>query len=238
MATIETQEWYPHAGAMWARLIDLFTECVLDDTKTFGYDFYTVSSYRAEVPIINVGGDSYHYVLIDMGMLSADKYSWDHFWTLPGIKKTPPVLPKLAGSRNTLDYWNTKIPNIRSDFVARALGNTYTMLDVPDYTYANPPTRIVGAVWACKKTLHYNVDMVLATAESDAGTAGYAGSTPDVNGAPALSPAQIVSSGGGGSVDLDPLVTAVNDLCRRDVQTSIDNGAITVLQYSGDIVEP
>lgn len=232
------KEWYPHAGAIWARIIDLFTEVALDDTKTFGYDFYSVSGYRAEVPLVNVGGDQYQYVLIDMGMANTEKYNFDYFWTLPGIRKTPPVLPKLGGARDTLNYWNTKIPSIRADFVARALGSTYTMISVPDYTYANPPTRIVGAAWEVKKTLHYHADYTMATAESDAGTAGYAGSTPDVQGTPALGPAQIVSSGGGGSVDLDPLVTAVNDLCRRDVQTSIDNGSITVLQYSGDIIEP
>lgn len=238
MATTVIQEWLPHAGAVWSRIIDLIYEVCLDDTKTLGFDPHSVSGYRCNQINVNQGADQTQYVLIDVAMPATEKYNFEYFFTLPGLKRSPPVMPYVAGSRNTLDYWDSKIPGIRSLFTSNAVGWTVVQVDSQDYTVALPPTRFKGAAWSCKKGLHYGLDYVMAVSEDSTPTDGYPGAIPDISGSPALAPVQIVSSGGGGSTDLAPVVEALNDIARRDVVTAIDNGNVSVWQFSGDIVEP
>lgn len=237
MAVTEIPEYHPHAGAVWARAIDLLSEATLDEDKTFGFSIALEAGFRQLRIGVTLAGDVSLYKLNDLGTPDTEKYNVEYVATLTGIRKMPPVFPKFAGARNTLDFWIGYAGNMRKAWLEECVGWTSTIIDGLDYTVTPPATRLVGDIWRCTKGLHFAVDWIMAAANSGTAPVAYEGSQPEFQGQPALAPVLVIGSGGG-SVDLTPVVTAINDNTRRDVQTTIDNGAITVLQYSGDIMEP
>lgn len=223
MATIDIAEYYPHAGLIWARAIDLLTPVVLDGALLWVWSSDPYGSlYRLQVQV-NGGADDLHYSLYDLYQPAGEHYSFDYVFTLPGIRKAPPIFPKLGGSRNTLDFWDASATDMRKSFMADITGWSSTEIDATDYTTTGPATRYKGAVWTVKKAQHFGTDWILAQADNGSPPAGYVGAQPEAQGGPALAPVAVVGSGGQ-AVDLAPVVSALQDIALIDVSYTANNG--------------
>lgn len=233
MATTIVKEYYPHAGLVWSRTIDLLVIYLTTVGMGFAWEVATEGGYYRVMINLTVGADTTSYRLIDLDHPVGEFYSFGYFFTLPGIFKSPPVLPKERGTFQTILLWDIQAQLLRALFVETLLNCTYTFLDGEDLTVANPPTIMRTLIARVRKALHIGVDQVSCATAGDGADPGYIGTQPDFQGAP-MAPPMMIVGGGGGTVDTAPIVAALNDIALIDVDYTANNGG-TVFSLRGKV---
>jgi hypothetical protein len=136
----------------------------------------------------------------------------------------PKVLEPSYGARTTVTDWNTNVRDFRWDYVIyNWIQPSQGSLRTDSWNTAFTSGQIYQAYKVLKQNQIAVLDSTCLTVAPQTTTKYYYNSTPPCNGA-LVEPAAAVS-GGGGSVDLDPLVAAVEDLAMVDYSFSLNNGA-------------
>lgn len=225
MATTIIKEYYPHAGAVWSRAIDLVTTYLTTVGMAMAWEVSTESGYHRLLINLTEGPDTNSYRLFDLDHPATEFYTFNYFFTLPGIHKSPPILPKERGTFSVLNLWDAQMQLMRFLFVETLLNCTYTYLGTGEFTQANPPTLLKTLDARVRKGLNLGFDQVCCATANDGAPAEYIGAQPNFQGQPNGYPAQIIG-GGGSAIDTAPIVAALNDIALIDVDYVANNGGV------------
>lgn len=220
-----TNEYLPHAGAVWARAVALFSGSTPFADRTLTFSITTIDGWR----VLNVGYTTpstfVNVNLYDMYQSDAELYNFSFIQTLPGIRNMPNTMAKETSGINLLDKYINTVSTCRQNWMAAITGWTYTYLLDTDWTVANPNVRARAVVWAIRKKLNFGTDWIAAQASNDAVTpAGLLNAVPSAQGQPATVPVAVVG-GGGAEIDTAGIVEALNDIALRDVDYTANNGS-------------
>lgn len=240
MPTVTKGEVYPHIGAVWKRIVELWTAWVQDATKTWAFN--ASSSYLGRPAVLvtlTAGADVEEFYLVDYGAGNSGTYAPDFMLSQPGFQTVPPVLPPTVAGRTTATEWGGKLVAARKQlWINRTSAFSGAYQDFGGYSLPGLTgvvrMQFLGWRYECRLGTDYTT-LTTAVETANDTIPGGASLTPEIR---INSVTTLGGGGGGGAVDVGPLVTAINDLARRDVVSVIDNGNISVWQFAGDIVEP
>lgn len=235
MAAITATELYGNPGAVWNRVVALFDMYLLDSSLAWTSAVVGATYSSRSVTVVITGAvDVTTYILVDINTPSTLTHSLFGLFAFPNMNRTNRMLNSVYLGRNISAEFLNKLRAIKKLMVAAWTGGTfrgetvYTSQLIAGLTF----DQTVSATTYQLRQTYYTDTMSMATRIPAAGF-----QTPgevDI-GAASIVPNTTIALE---AVDVAGIVTALNDVARRDVATSIDNGNVTVYNYSGDIVEP
>lgn len=239
MPTVTKGEVYPHIGAVWKRMVELWELWLADSTLTWALNAGTSYLGRPAVLItLTAGADVQEFYLVDYGMPNSGGYAPDLMLAAPGWTHMPKAFPPTIAGRTVSTEFNSKLVAARKQlWINKTNAFSGSFQDFGGYALPGLSATVRMQYLAWRYECRLGTDMVTMTTYTATANDTIPG---DVNLAHPISMTNVVTlgGGGGGEVDLAPLTLAVQDLVHRDVVTILDNGNISVWMFSGDIVEP
>jgi len=224
MTTTTYEEWHPHLGSIWTRFIGLWQDYVQDTTLTLTLSTPNVGSNKALQVQIAGGTDTNIYQLVDGAAGSSRLGDIARTLSLPGMATVPKVLEQSYGARTTVTDWNTNVRDFRWDQVVyNWIQPSQGTLRTDSWNTAFTSGQIYQAYKVLKQNQIAVIDSTCLTVAPQTTTKYYYNSIPPCNGA-LIEPAPAIA-GGGGSVDLQPVVDAIEELSFIDQTFTINNGA-------------
>jgi len=224
VTTTTIKELHPHIGSVWARAVSLWSTWVADSTLTFAQTTGGDGSRRYVQITTSDGTDTTVWKLVDDGTQASAQVPVPWVAGRPGWQTMPTMqLPTQAG-RTTLTEWRNKMAPLRNEiwenWCGAVLGDAVQQSNYLSYEDFQSDIDYF--------TVRFNPFIILDALSLITGTP--TATTYYYNGTPHSYPLAtevptIYSAGGGGSVDLDPLVEAVQDLSFVDYTFSTNNGA-------------
>lgn len=220
MATHKTG--YPTIGMVWAAALDLWVQYATGSFTTWAYTITTLSVYKAvKVTVGLTGGGTDDYYLGALDTLSDEYAMVRQVFTSNGWRTLPQVVIPAT------------LPN-GDDAETGFLGGPFALRQdlVVGFTNANNGnTRDITkngpdgvSYFVCEQLVwKYNVvfvDVIGMMYGTLSGVDAFAALPTDFEGESPI----VAVGGGGGSVDLDPLVAAVNRVALIDVTYTFNNG--------------
>lgn len=219
-------------GAIWQNALILWDQFAMHGFASFAWAYTATSGYRAwTITVDLVGGGTDTYVLIGLDCETSARPPLPYIGNAPGFRSPPPrAYPSvLWNGSNAKGQYGSDMWPFRKDLWNK-YGGSSSSGDDEDQT-----TGSYGCdthVWFT----HYKrsdgmlvLDATGITWGTVDATVTYSYPTDFVS---ASTPAPLVLSGGGGSIDLTPLVDAVNEIANKDVQIDINQGAVVVSAVS------
>jgi hypothetical protein len=225
VTTTTYEEWHPHAGSVWSRFIGLWAAYVVDTTLTLTLSTPNVSSCKSIQFSTTNGTNTNVYQLVDGQANSSNLQELARTLSLPGCNTVPPVLELTYGARTTVDDWKANVRDFRWDqFVYNWCQPSQGSRRDDDWNTAFTS----GKIYQSYKTLKFAqvavIDSTCITLGPQTSTKYYYNSQPTCNGG-LVEPIIVAGAGGGGSVDLAPVVDAIEELALVDYSLSLNNGA-------------
>lgn len=224
MATTTLTEWHPHLGSIWQRLVGIWTDWITAELGTWATTITAVSSCTCVQATVSNGTDTTIWQLVDGGRGASDYLPPAYIASLPGWYATPPVLKEGATPWHRPTNWNSQMVSLRA-----SLWTDYDNGDTVSYTLFTKNLSNLGPMkaytyFAVARYRNQIIPDVISIQTGVQTASEYLYNslpiTPDV---PEYR--LTVSGGGGGSVDLGPLTTAVDNLSFVDQTFAINNGA-------------
>lgn len=183
-----------------------------------------------------IGADTWQFDLHTLDIFSSATYvPIAYVMPMPAWRTMPKVLLNVYGATTTKTSFEAVIVALRADIFA-------TWLGCPGLSYASS-----GHGWGITGLTEYcyeaaisvvamnGVDVMALNVKTAAVTHTILNDQPPSDGL--LAGAQVFFAGAsGGSVDLDPVVTALQDLAHQTSTVSVNNGAVQVVINSGEII--
>lgn len=239
MADVTKKELYTHPGLIWLRCIELYEAWLPDDTVEWTSVTTALTGSRRSLIIVLTGAsDTITYYLIDVNTSVNDCYHFSQFFALPGMYQMPKGTPLVVGTRTVTDVFEASIEACRRQLVEYFTNSS--MIGVGSDAGYNFVEIEIQSVQRVRKYNRYGLrwyDSTIICYYEETAEVTVPGQQNLFNQPREGAGSAIGGGGGGGSTDITPLVTAINDLVRRDVVTQINNGAVSVYSFSGDIVE-
>lgn len=235
MATTNFVGIYKTIGETWAAMVSKFVNWTTFSIYTWTAGSATPSpapSCKAWFITFTGGGDVFNYYFVTMDILStATNVPLNYIAQSPGWHTQPPMLLQTTSGRATETDWRTLMMPLRAIIWRDLLGIT-----APTYTKVTSPlggTNYVVNTYTAQVNVLYStiIDVSILTGI----TAGL--------GWPSVTTGQVTDG-----VDAGPtypsyvqtesplIVQALQDIANQEIQTSLQNGGVTVLTKSGDII--
>lgn len=219
MATVDFFELHPGIGSVWARAMALWASWLQASNPPSAISVGTVLGYRMIQISQVVGPDTNRYNLCAMDIAGTNvSVPLPQIMTSPGWNSTPPILLSTYGATTTRTSWTSTMLNVRASVWNTLMGVTGIAYTTTDYTDALTGLRLVHSVATVRKLGCIGVDcMLLGVTDGTLAARTTVVSTP--------TDGRVVSAPGGSSiVNLDPLVSAVEDVAAVDLTYEINNG--------------
>lgn len=224
MATTTITEWHPHLGSIWQRLVGLWSDWVTAELGTWATAITAVSSCTCVQATVSNGTDTTVWNLVDGGRGTIDFQPPAYIASLPGWYATPPVLKEGTTPWHRPTLFNSQLVSLRGnlwvdydngDVVSYTLLTKFlSNLSMKAYTYfavARYRNQIIPDIISIQTGVQTSSEYLYNSQPI----------TPDVP----VSRLAVIGGGGGSTVDLAPLVAAVEDLSFVDQTFTINNGA-------------
>jgi len=231
MADIDYYEVHPHAGSVWLKMLEIWLEYLPNETWTFGVTYTTnaFSGLAFLVVVVEVVQDTdtvrNHMALSDTPTVSGyGNNPCVYVGSRPGFGAMPPVLPYLYGARSVIGDYDSNLHPAKITLLQRCT-NAYHVSSqhASGGGYIDPQNFSTFTSIFFDRAGPWTMTDVIQTWDEDA-VWRPAGDQPTIN------PYQEGVPGGGGSggvsVDLAPLVAAVEELAMVDHNLSINNGSV------------
>lgn len=233
MADITTTEYFPDVGQLWARVVALWEYYVQNTTSSWIVYYSAVSSCRAATVIWTEGGDDLYHQLLDISLAGSGKRRVDDIISAPGFSTAPKTLLTSYGSHSPGTDWAGTLWFARNKIIEN-WSNAEQLLDnQQSWTLApmSGTSYIRTSVWR-ERNVALADTSTLTTWDGASGAEIAGGQNPAFPGKTPSVP--VIGGGGGGSVDLAPVVEALQDIALRDVDYQANNGS-TVFTMRGRV---
>lgn len=227
MADITIKELYTHPGLIWLRCIELYEAWLPDDTVAWtSTTTGLVSSRRALTIVLTGASDTTTYVLIDVNTSVNDCYHFSSFFALPGMGSMPKGTPLVVGSRTVTDVYGESIELARRTMVEYWTNSSQTSVAAyAGYNYVEIEIQSVQRVRSYNRYGYRWLDSTIICYYEQTTDVVVPGDQNLFN-QPKEGAGVAAGGGGGGSVDLSPVVEALNDIAMIDVDYSANNGGV------------
>jgi hypothetical protein len=226
---IDADKFYPTFGSAWSATIADFATNVVDDNNTdWGYDVLSSrDGCRAWYVKFTNGGDVHFRYYKPMDTVEGQTTMWWHLAQQPGSRAQTPILPLTVGDTQSREIWNDVIRPLRHDIIEE-IGDCFqetTATVDENLNLTGMRARIVNVVYT--RLMYLFVDTLICYTDDGSGSYSFAGNIPPTDGQFSAGAPTILAGGGGGSVDLAPVVAALQDIALMDVDYVANNGSTT-----------
>lgn len=232
MATIDNFILCPSVGQAWAKAVQLWMDWVTDNTKTISRGVGTALSCRTILMQYVQGADTYKYHLACAEIPSgAASIPLAYVLQCPGFRAMPTRMADVYGATTTKTSFESVIRGLRSNILETFCAHATVAWTTTSYT---------GVATGLDFHRYYTPLRIQAVTAMDALQLAVSGATYVITMLNDAQPTDGLVAGPQATtykpVDIAALTQAVEDLGHVDLQTTIDNGAVTVIQGSGDVL--
>lgn len=222
-------------GECWALLVQDWLQYVPDTDATFAITVGFVAPNIAVIATKAGGLDPWTHTYLILEMTNGSTVGPAGYLNSPGWRTMPPLQPSAYGSRDVLTDWRATMITFRMTTWPVAMGVTIGTVQQTTLNHG-------AALWST------SLDLAIASKSGIIGVelsavgirnAGYtaAGLSPNLPTDCILAgPGSQPMTTGGGSVDISALVQPLQDIARRDMTISIDNGETLIHAFGTELL--
>lgn len=230
---------HPHAGSVWVKACQLWAYYVENETWTLNYAWTVFSNGSENFRTLKIIIDdttivtNYWLILADTPVIETNgQHSPDYVGSRPGFASAPPVKQFTYGARDTIVDYTTNMHTIRLQLFTYCTGRSeeaQQYVDGNSYngwvhfrTWSVLYKAYVGAFVLVDQVCvqHGDIKAAFDAAPDNPYMLGQQGTTS--------------GSGGGGTIDITPIVEALQDIALIDYDLAINNGA-TMFSVRGKV---
>jgi hypothetical protein len=219
-----------HAGELWAWLMGQWPAVAAEDTSSIGFSYTGITfgskTYlQIQIEINTTAGDNFYFItLLDTQWTGSNATLPMHYVaSLPGWNTVPPFVQESVGARDNNAYFRTHLWEIKKtvfSFCTDGVVQTDENI-VSGIAGANTNTQTYYAAFQCGAVVC--IVMQQAFMKNTGSTYDPLNGSSMYNAYSEGNPG--AGSAGGGSVDLTPVVAALNDIAMIDVDYTANNGS-------------
>lgn len=225
MATTTYTEWHPHIGSVWQRSVALWESYIGNSAITWTQAVNTLNGHRCVQITLTGSPDTTVYVLVDDSLRSTSTMRIIDVASSAGWRTMPKVQPASQAGRTTLTDFDAKLVALRRliwpAWTNCALGSEASATAVPN----NAPDEIDLFYFTVRFDALFFLDQLTISLFTETTTSYFYNGQQVCDGATDPRFNTVGGSSGGSTVDLTPVVDAIEDLALVDYSLSLNNGA-------------
>ncbi len=232
MATININEIHPHAGAIWQRVLSIWVTYVPNETWAFTSTLSAVTIGSQDVVLVTITVDdgtdvtNYNMAQADTPYISGSgRIPLEYMGNRPGFADMPPVIQSQYGARDAYADFEATAWLAKKRMIVASTGFDY--VGQTDAYNVNFFPSISARTFVAIYNSGYGQWVSVQSISFNHNDPTYAPYEERPTYQPNMLAQSGVASSGGGSIDIAPVVAALNEIAMIDVTYSANNGATT-----------